>query len=147
VPESEEAWYGEKADEVEAEAEIEGDDGVIAELRESFDDLDIDESLLDDEEVQASIAEKMAQYNSEELTTHEALSSLELDEVEAFDDAEYDEVDTIVYRAMMYCEFRKFDKARNLVETKMQTDEDERLSTALDQINGLAVEAQKKTAS
>lgn len=97
-----------------------------------------------DEEVRMSIAEKMAQYNPEEYRQEiENLGLLELDELAEIEESDEEDVDTIVYRAMMFCEFKKFDKARNLVETKMQTIHDARLSAALEQIDSLYNEAQK----
>lgn len=95
-----------------------------------------------DEEVRMSIAEKMAQYNPEEYRQEmENLGLLELDELAEIEEDAEDVVDTIVYRAMMFCEFKKFDKARELIEDLMESSDDPRLSAALDEVEILAKEA------
>lgn len=94
-----------------------------------------------DEEVRMSIAEKMAQYNPEEYRQEiESLGLLELDELSEIEESGED-IETIVYRAMMFCEFKKFDKARELIEGHMETSSDPRLTAALDQVESLAKEA------
>jgi FimV-like protein len=95
-----------------------------------------------DEEVRMSIAEKMAQYNPDEYRKEmENLELMELDEVE-LNDATEEDVETVVYRAMMFCEFKKYDKAREVIEGKMAFTRDARLIEALDQIDSLEREAQ-----
>lgn len=99
-----------------------------------------------DEEVRMSIAEKMAQYNPDEYRQEmESLELLELDELNEIEASDEEDVETIVYRAMMFCEFKKFDKARNLVELKMQGIQDARLDAALVQIDSLENEARKSS--
>ncbi len=99
-----------------------------------------------DEEVRMSIAEKMAQYNPDEYRQEiESLGLLQLDELAEIEESDEEDVETIVYRAMMFCEFKKFDKARSLIEMKMQTIHDARLSAALTQIDSLYNEAQKNS--
>lgn len=95
-----------------------------------------------DEEVRMSIAEKMAQYNPEEYRQEiESLGLLELDELSEIEESGEEDIETIVYRAMMFCEFKKFDKARELIEGHMETSNDPRLTAALDQVESLAKEA------
>lgn len=100
-----------------------------------------------DDEVKNSIAEKMSQYRAEDRTPDEMLSAVEFEEFDGTDEnGPYDELETTVYRALMYCEFKKFDKARNLIEVKMETDDDPRLAEALEQVETLEFDAQKKNA-
>ena len=90
-----------------------------------------------DDEVKMSIAEKMPQYNPEEYRQEiENLGFLELDELADFEE-EQDEIDTTVYRAMMFCEFKKFSKARDLLTAKMQDGDDGRLASALEQVDAM----------
>lgn len=99
-----------------------------------------------DEEVRMSIAEKMAQYNPEEYRQEmENLGLLELDELSGIDDSGEEEIETVVYRAMMFCEFKKFDKARELIESHMQIASDPRLTAALEQVDSLEKEAAQQT--
>ena len=95
-----------------------------------------------DEEVRMSIAEKMAQYNPEEYRQEiENLGFLELDELSEIEESGEEDIETIVYRAMMFCEFKKFDKARELIEGHLETSSDPRLTAALEQVESLAKEA------
>lgn len=97
-----------------------------------------------DEEVRLSIAEKMAQYNPDEYRQEmESLGLLELDELTEIEESDEEDVETIVYRAMMFCEFKKYDKARELLEIKMQNIRDARLDAALEQIQSLENEARQ----
>lgn len=97
-----------------------------------------------DEEVRMSIAEKMAQYNPEEYRQEiESLGLLELDELSEIEESGEEDIETIVYRAMMFCEFKKFDKARELIEGHMETSSDPRLTAALAQVESLANEASR----
>lgn len=99
-----------------------------------------------DEEVRLSIAEKMAQYNPEEYRQEmESLGLLELDELSEIEESDEEDVETIVYRAMMFCEFKKYDKARDLLELKMQSIRDARLDAALAQIEDLETEARNSS--
>ncbi len=98
-----------------------------------------------DEELKNSIAEKMAQYDGMTgYAPNDAFMTMELDELDHLEGDEYDEVETIIYRAMMYCEFKKFDKARHLVELKKESSSDERLNEALEQIEALQQESINK---
>jgi len=100
-----------------------------------------------DEEVRMSIAEKMAQYKPEEYRQEmENLGLLELDELSGIDDSGEEEIETVVYRAMMFCEFKKFDKARELIEGHMQIASDPRLTAALEQVDSLEKEAAQGSA-
>lgn len=95
-----------------------------------------------DDEVRLSIAEKMAQYNPDEYREELAsLGILEIDEIMDLDAADKDDIDEIVYRATMFCEFKKFSKARQLVEAKMASVNDSRLVDALNQIDQLQGES------
>jgi len=95
-----------------------------------------------DAEVRMSIAEKMAQYNPDEYRQEmESLGLLELDDLSEIEESDEEDVETIVYRAMMFCEFKKYDKARDLLELKMQSIQDARLEAALEQIESLENEA------
>lgn len=95
-----------------------------------------------DEEVRMSIAEKMAQYNPDEYRQEiESLSLMELDELLGVEENDEENIDAVVYRAMMFCEFKKFDKARELIEGHMQIERDSRLDAALEQVENLAKEA------
>lgn len=95
-----------------------------------------------DEEVRMSIAEKMAQYDPEFYRADlESLGVMELDESA---DGEGDEIDTLVYRAMMFCEFKKFSKARQLLEGRIAHSDDPRLKEALEQIEAIQVESEKR---
>lgn len=97
-----------------------------------------------DDEVKMSIAEKMSQYNPEEYRQElESLGFLELDEFTDLDDTEEDEVEAIIYRAMMFCEFKKFDKAVDLLESKMESDSDPRLGEAMDKVQTLRDDSSK----
>lgn len=99
-----------------------------------------------DEEVRMSIAEKMAQYNPDEYRQEmESLGLMELDELGEIDENEEEDIETIVYRALMFCEFKKYDKARSLLEQKMQTIQDERLTAAMAQIDSMESEALKNS--
>lgn len=99
-----------------------------------------------DEEVRLSIAEKMAQYNPEEYRQEiESLGLLELDELSEIEESSEEDIETIVYRAMMFCEFKKFDKARELIEGHMEISTDPRLTAALEQVDGLEKEAAQGT--
>jgi FimV-like protein len=99
-----------------------------------------------DAEVRMSIAEKMAQYNPDEYRQEmESLGLLELDELNAIEESDEEDVETIVYRAMMFCEFKKYDKARDLLELKMQSIQDARLDAALEQIENLENEARQSS--
>ena len=101
-----------------------------------------------DAEVKLSIAEKMAQYSEDGPNENSyAMSALELDEIEHFEEGSNDEIETLIQRALMYCEFKKFDKATHVIKVKMETDNDPRLSEALSQIDSLQVELEKKNAS
>lgn len=88
-----------------------------------------------DAEVKTAIAAKMAGYSSDDSMDEEALSAVELGDLEDFDEGDYDEIDTLVYRAMMFCEFKKFDKARGLIEEKRESDDDPRLEQAMARID------------
>ena len=100
-----------------------------------------------DAEVKNSIAEKMSQYRAEDRTPDEILSAVEFEDFDGTgENGPYDELETTVYRALMYCEFKKFDKARHLIEVKMETDDDPRLAEALEQVETLEIEAHKKNA-
>lgn len=100
-----------------------------------------------DEEVRMSIAEKMAQYNPEEYRQElENLGLVELDELAEIEESIEDDIDAVVYRAMMFCEFKKFDKARALIESVLETSDDIRLTAALDQVESLAKEASSASA-
>lgn len=95
-----------------------------------------------DEEVKMSIAEKMSQYNPDEYRQElENLGFLELDELVDLDDSDEDEVEAVIYRAMMFCEFKKFDKAIDLIESKAEVIDDERLAEALAQVHSLRRES------
>lgn len=95
-----------------------------------------------DEEVRMSIAEKMAQYNPDEYRQEiESLGLMELDELLGVEESNEEDIDAVVYRAMMFCEFKKFDKARDLLEGHMQIANDPRLDAALEQVDSLANEA------
>lgn len=162
--ESEDTWMGESAEVT--ENDLVDMDAAMREVQEAFDDLSLDESVLDDfnreamlenmteelktqdgknglkprtdDEVRLAIAEKMAQYDPEEYRKEiEHLGMLELDELSEFDE-EHDEIDTTIYRAMMFCEFKKFVKARDLIQTKLdEGTEDQRLLDALEQIDSV----------
>ncbi len=100
-----------------------------------------------DEEVRMSIAEKMAQYNPDEYRQEmESLGLLELDELSGIEESSEEEIETVVYRAMMFCEFKKFDKARELIEGHMQIVSDTRLTAALEQVESLEKEAAQASA-
>lgn len=160
-----EQWMGESAEVT--QDDMLDMDAAMKEVQEAFDDLLLDDSVLeeletdtvleamtheidtteiDDEpvikrsedELRLSIAEKMAQYNPEEYRKEiENLGLLELDELSEFDE-EHDETDTTVYRAMMFCEFKKFTKARELIQSTIdEGNEDTRLVEALEQIDAL----------
>lgn len=91
-----------------------------------------------DDEVKMSIAEKMSQYNPDEYRQElENLGFLELDELVDLNDSDEDEVEAIIYRAMMFCEFKKFDKAIDLIEGKMDVTADRRLNDALEKVRSL----------
>lgn len=97
-----------------------------------------------DEEVRLSIAEKMANYNPRDIREEfESLGVLEVDEDE-IDIDEDNDLDAIIYRAMMYCEFKKFDKARELVQSKVNLFDDELLEKTMDKIDGLESNHQKR---
>lgn len=98
-----------------------------------------------EDELKMSIAEKMAQYNPQEYRQEiENLGLMELDELS---DPEYvqDEIDTTVYRALMFCEFKRYEKARELLRSKMEDSEDERLQVALDQVDTMEEDAKSKS--
>ena len=95
-----------------------------------------------DEEVKMSIAEKMSQYNPDEYRQElESLGFLELDELVDLNDSDEDEVEAVIYRAMMFCEFKKFGKAVDLIESKMELESDPRLEDALERVNSLRGDA------
>lgn len=97
-----------------------------------------------DEEVRLSIAEKMAQYDPEDYRADmESLGVMELDEMNDMIGSEEDEIDTLVYRAMMFCEFKKFTKARQLLEGRMIHSDDPRLRQALDQLDSMQAASDK----
>jgi FimV-like protein len=192
---NEDNWLGDKV--VETEADAQDLDATIREVQDAFEDLVLDDDLLNDldgieeqslegltetlpqepvtniapvtavkdkpkkdkkgkkedsnrrpdEEVRMSIAEKMAQYNPEEYRQEmESLGLLELDELSGIDDSGEEEIETVVYRAMMFCEFKKYDKARELIEGHMQIVSDPRLTAALEQVDSLEKEAAQASA-
>lgn len=162
---NEDQWLGDTAEI--SEDDLMDMDAAMREVQEAFDDLLLDESVLSelekessleafteelpapemskvdkgprrtDDELKMSIAEKMAQYNPEEYRQEiENLGLMELDELANFED-EQDDIDTAVYRAMMFCEFKKFSKARELIQSMLDVGQDERLTSALEQIDGM----------
>ncbi|MCR6651527.1 MAG: hypothetical protein NVV73_08565 [Cellvibrionaceae bacterium] len=84
----------------------------------------------------------MAQYNPDEYRQEiESLGLMELDELLGVEESNEEDIDAVVYRAMMFCEFKKFDKARDLLEGHMQIANDPRLDAALEQVDSLINEA------
>lgn len=142
------------------------DQELLGDLQEDFEDFELDDDAFaseigeksleaitqeiskekeprrPDNEVRLSIAEKMAQYNPDEYREELAsLGILEIDEIMDLDAADKDDIDEIVYRATMFCEFKKFSKARQLVEAKMASVNDSRLVDALNQIDRLQLKS------
>lgn len=166
----EDSWLGESAELT--EADIMDMDAAMREVQEAFDDLLLDESALDeldkavsmenslealtvelpkkterrpDDEVKMSIAEKMAMYNPEEYRQEmESLSLLDLDDLTELEEQQ-DEVDTAIYRAMMFCEFKKFSKARDLIAAKLDESNDARLVAAMEQIKTIELDLKKQS--
>lgn len=159
-------WLGERAVFDDTDEELAG---AIKEIQEEFSNLTLDDESLEevfgegddtlealteelptervrrpDDEVKLSIAEKMAKYNPEEFKEElDSLAVLEVDEDE-LDIDEDNDVDAIIYRAMMYCEFKKFDKARELVQSKVELFDDTLLENTLAKIESLENNHQKR---
>lgn len=111
---------------------------VAKEPRGTGKDAPIKSARRPDEEVKMSIAEKMSQYNPEEYRQElENLGFLELDELVDLNESDEDEVEAIIYRAMMFCEFKKFDKAVDLIESKLDALPDPRLAEALSRVQDM----------
>ncbi len=144
---------------------------LTAEEPEDFSSLMLDEELLDvltadedarsleaitqelkssrerrsDAEVRMSIAEKMSSYRPEDSREQlESLGVTELDDLVDLSNVDEYNVDKVIYRAMMFCDFKKFSQARQLVEMVAQEQKDPRLEEALEQINLLEREHLKR---
>lgn len=142
-----------------------------AETSEDFNELILDEELLEvltaddherslealtqewapdrprrsDDEVRMSIAEKMANYKPDDPRDElESLGVTELDDLVDLSNVDEYNVDKVIYRAMMFCDFKKFSQARQLIEVVMQEQYDPRLEETLDQIDSLEREHIKR---